>query len=291
MQLYAISDLHLGNEVNRRALEALPTYPEDWLIVAGDVGETAEHLRYALTQLSSRFAKLIWVPGNHDLWTLPSASAAEDSLRGEEKYLHLVEICHEFGVLTPEDPYVFWPGDGQGKQHLLVPLFLLYDYSFRPDDIPEDKAVEWAKETRVVCSDEYLLHPDPYPSRSAWCHARCDYSERRLEEIPAATRLILINHFPLRRSLIRLRRIPRFSIWCGTRRTEDWPTRFPVDVAISGHLHMRSTDYQDHVRFEEVSLGYPRQWPNERGLRPYLRKILPGPAGPMPAFAGPDWHW
>ena len=74
MKLYAISDLHLGHEINRQALAAIPSYPEDWLILAGDMGETTAHLRYALSILSRRFAQLLWVPGNHDLWTLPSSS-------------------------------------------------------------------------------------------------------------------------------------------------------------------------------------------------------------------------
>jgi hypothetical protein len=41
-----------------------------------------------------------------------------------------------------------------------------------------------------------------------------------------------------------------------------------------GHLHIPRTTWEDGVRFEEVSLGYPREW--RRGpLRPPLRRILP----------------
>ena len=273
MKLYAISDLHLGHEINRQGLAAIPSYPEDWLILAGDMGETTAHLRYALSILSRHFAQLLWVPGNHDLWTLPSSSAEDATLRGEEKYQRLVSICRDYGVLTPEDPYVLWPGEGTPA--LLAPLFLLYDYSFRPGDVPAEKAVAWAAETHVVCTDEYLLHPDPYPSRSAWCLARCQYTEKRLQEVASTAPLVLINHFPLRESLVRLYRIPRFSLWCGTRRTEDWHIRFPTSVVVYGHLHIRATDYQDGVRFEEVSLGYPRHWRQEKGVQGYLREILP----------------
>jgi predicted phosphodiesterase len=291
MKLYAISDIHLGHSINREALEALPSHAEDWLILAGDVGESTTHLHFALSILSKRFARLLWVPGNHDLWSLSVTSAKEDMLRGEEKYQHLVSICREHGVVTPEDPYVLWPGAGNGSSVLLAPLFVLYDYSFRPDDVPEEEAVAWARETNVVCTDEFYLHPDPYPSRSAWCAARCQYTEKRLQEVTPTTSLVLINHFPLRQSLVRLRRIPRFSLWCGTRRTEDWPTRYHASVVVYGHLHMRATDYIDSVRFEEVSLGYPRHWRRERGMQAYLREILPGPSGPAPAYAGPVWHW
>jgi len=272
MKLYAISDLHLGSIANRQALATLPSFPNDWLVLAGDIGESEEQLRYCLRTVTQRFARVIWVPGNHDLWTLPGT---DGSLRGEAKYRRLVTICLAYGVLTPEDPFISWPGPGGPR--LLAPLFTLYDYTFRPDAIPAVSAVAWAEETGVVCSDEYLLHADPYLSRSTWCRMRCQYTEARLAEAGSRAPLVLINHFPLRRDLISLPRIPRFSIWCGTRRTEDWHLRYPVSLVVYGHLHQRGTQYRDGVRFEEVSLGYPRDWQVGRGIETYLRELLPGP--------------
>ena len=292
MKLYAISDLHLMFQTNRQALEALPSYKEDWLIVAGDIGETIELHRYALAHLIRRFAQVIWVPGNHDLWTLPSASRGEQYERGEAKYQKLVAICRDYGVLTPEDPYVVW--SGENTQAVLVPLFLLYDYSFRPEEVSQEQALAWAEETNVICTDEVLLHPDPHPSRADWCRARCASTEKRLQEEISDLPVVFINHFPLRQALVRLKKIPRFSLWCGTRQTEDWHTRFPTSVVVYGHVHMRATDYQDGVRFEEVSLGYPQQWQPARGMQAYLREILPGPAERQDheqTTAGPFWHW
>src|ERR1700710_500789 len=208
MKLLAISDLHLRYEVTRKALEDLPPHPEDWLIVAGDVGETEQHLRFALAVLTRRFARLFWVPGNHDLWTAPPHSAEP---RGQEKYNRLVAICRDYGVLTPEDPYVEWPGPR--PRVLIAPLFLLYDYTFRPDDVPVEEALEWAAEENILCSDEVLLHFDPYPSRPAWCAARVAATEPRLAVAAAQASLILVNHWPLKRDLAVLPRVPRFSIW------------------------------------------------------------------------------
>lgn len=59
--------------------------------------------------------------------------------------------------------------------------------------------------------------------------------------------------------------------------TEDWHIRFRALAVVSGHLHMRATRWRDGVRFEEVSLGYPRQWEVSRGVGEYLRQILPVP--------------
>ncbi len=273
MKLYAISDLHLDYAINREALQALPSHPEDWLILGGDLGHTEDDLHFALRLLTQRFQRLFWVPGNHDLWTLPNSPSR---LHGEDKYHRLVAICREYGVATPEDPYVRWPGAGDAC--LICPLFLLYDYSFRPAQVPLEHAVKWAAESGVLCADELLLSAHPYSSKPAWCSSRFTYTEHRLQEVATQGPLVLVNHFPLREDLARLRRIPRFTIWCGTRRTEDWHRRFPVAVVVTGHLHIRSTTYRDGVRFEEVSLGYPRDWQQGQGIASYLREILPGPA-------------
>lgn len=281
MKLHALADLHLRYEVTRQALQALRPHPSDWLILAGDVGETEEHLRFALAVLVRRFARLLWVPGNHDLWTIPNRA---DDLRGEAKYRRQVQICREFGVLTPEDPYVTWPGDG--PKCILAPTFVLYDYTFRPDGIDSvEGAIAWAAEENLLCSDEVLLHPDPHPSRQAWCEERVRQTEPRLAEAAARAPLVIVNHFPLRRDLAVLPRIPRFSIWCGTRLTEDWHTRYRAEAVVYGHLHIRGSYRRDGVRFEEVSLGYPVNWDQSLGVEPYLRQILPRPAEePRPAL-------
>lgn len=272
MRLYAIADLHLRYQVTREALAALPAYPDDWLIVAGDVGETEQHLHDALELLSRRFARLLWVPGNHELWTVP-ARAGEP--RGEARYERLVAICRDYGVLTPEDPYVTWPGEG--PPCVLAPLFLLYDYSYRPDEVPQEEAIAWAAQENLLCSDEVLLHADPYPDKPSWCAARCQAAEPLLAAAAARGPVVLINHYPLRYDLAVLPRIPRFSIWCGTRRTEDWHRRFNAHAVVYGHLHIRGTYDRDGVRFEEVSLGYPQNYDPGRPLSSYLRQILPAP--------------
>jgi hypothetical protein len=273
MKLYAISDLHVGAAANRRLWSTLPAHPQDWLILAGDLGESEWHLRFAFETATERFARVVWVPGNHELWTTPGDP---DGRRGEARYLAWVELCRSFGILTPEDPYPVWPGEG--APCVLAPLFLLYDYSFRPDDVTEERALDWARESGIECVDEHVLYPDPYPSRGAWCRARCAQARARLDAIPADHGTILINHFPLRRDLARLPAIPRFSIWCGTRLTETWHVDYRARVVVSGHLHIRSTRWIDGVRFEEVSLGYPRQHAPGRPIEQYLREILPGPS-------------
>jgi predicted phosphodiesterase len=285
MKLFAVSDLHLHYPVNRDALAALPAHPGDWFIVAGDVGEGEADLHFVFDQLAPRFDRLFWVPGNHELWTHPRTAS---TLRGVEKYEACVRVCREHGVLTPEDPFVRW--EGPGGPAWIVPLFLLYDYSFAPDGMDPEAAIAWAREAGVVCLDERFLHADPHADKVAWCRDRVASTLARLEQLDRSIPWVLVNHFPMRGDLTRLPAIPRFRIWCGTTETEDWHRRFPVSVVVSGHLHMPATDWRDGVRFEEVSLGYPSHWNVALGIEAHLREILPGPSERVAGDAPTVWR-
>ena len=271
--LLAISDLHIEVRENRAALAGLrPESDRDWLIVGGDVGEAVEEIEWGLSTLAERFARVIWVPGNHELWTLPDDDC---QLRGEARYMHLVEICRRLGVTTPEDPFPVW--NGPGGPLTVAPLFVLYDYSFGSDFGPTKReSLARAREAGVVCSDEIVLFPDPHPSIDDWCRARVEYTRGRLEEATSSReRTVLVNHFPLVRELTRPLRFPEFAQWCGTVATADWHRRFNAVAAVYGHLHIPRTTMQDGVFFQEVSLGYPRQWRRRPAHVQAVRHVLP----------------
>jgi 3',5'-cyclic AMP phosphodiesterase CpdA len=273
--LLAVSDLHVSYPQNLAIAEALrPRSASDWLLVAGDVSERLDDVAMILELYAERFAKVVWVPGNHELW---STGSGDDGLRGVARYERLVEICRSLGVLTPEDPYPLWQGPGGPAR--VAPLFLLYDYSFRPPGTETKEAgLAYAFGTGVVCNDEFRLHPDPYPQREDWCRERVELTLRRLEACDPAEPLVLVNHYPLVRDPTKILRYPEFAQWCGTTATADWHVRFPVTAMVYGHLHIPRTTWHDGVRFEEVSLGYPREW-SARHTSPRLpRTILPPPA-------------
>ena len=47
--LWAVSDIHVGHRGNRPITEDIhPESPEDWLIVAGDVSEKTDDIKWAL---------------------------------------------------------------------------------------------------------------------------------------------------------------------------------------------------------------------------------------------------
>jgi 3',5'-cyclic AMP phosphodiesterase CpdA len=270
--LVAVSDLHVSYSENREIVETLvPNSPGDWLIVCGDVAETVEDVEWALSVLRDRFDTVIWVPGNHELWTHPRDAV---QLRGVPRYQHLVKTCQALGVLTPEDEFPVWRGAGGPVR--IAPLFLLYDYTFRaPGTDTKEASLAYAYETGVVCTDEHFLHPDPYPTRDAWCRARVAEAQRRLDTYDSDIPFVLVNHWPLVREPTAVLHYPEFAQWCGTELTADWHTRYRTAAVVYGHLHIpRSTVYAG-VPFEEVSLGYPREW-RRRGLPETLARPILG---------------
>lgn len=273
-KLWAISDLHVAHRGNEHIVDAIrPSESGDWLIAAGDISERTDDIIDTLRRLKARFDTVVWVPGNHELYT-----TAKDPLQlhGVARYDYLVQACRDIGVVTPEDIYpLFDPGDG-GVPVRVVPMFLLYDYTFRPEGTTTAlQALAVARERNVVATDEFLLSPEPYGTRDAWSRARIAATRTRLEAIDPSEKTILINHWPLRREPCDALMYPEFALWCGSELTDDWHVRFNAAACVYGHLHIPRTTWYDGVRFEEVSVGYPREW-SRRGLpEPLLRQIAP----------------
>ena len=71
------------------------------------------------------------------------------------------------GVLTPEDPYPELP---VGAGTYIVPMFLLFDYTFRPPDVDAADARDWARAEGVLSGDEWMIDPAPFGSIPDWCH-------------------------------------------------------------------------------------------------------------------------
>lgn len=161
------------------------------------VAEPTIHLRAgACRQRAKQCTRETEVPpgglvrGNHELWT--TSDEGPGVLRGAVLYERLVRIAHPRGVLTPEDPYpvVELP---EGPV-LVAPLFLPYDYSFRPPHVGRDEVVARARETAAACSDEWMLHPELFPDRESWCAARNADAVDQLASSPADLPKVLVNH-------------------------------------------------------------------------------------------------
>ena len=272
--LWAVSDLHVGARGNRDLVSDLvrPRNPEDWLIVAGDVAEDLDVVIDVLAELRQRFAKVIYAPGNHELY----ARAGHGPV-GKAKYEELIRRCRRIGIYTPEDPYQQFAG------HTIVPLFTLYDHSWRDlTDTPEE-AIAKAHAQGLVLSDYYMVRP--FVDVPLWCRERLAYSVRRLGQVTGPT--VLVNHWPLAQESLRRVRYPEIGLFSGTRHTQQWGRRYRAAAVIHGHLHIPLGVEVDGVPHVEVSLGYPRE--RKRSLPPRQKlELWPYPVIRVPHTSGPQ---
>ena len=98
VRFWALSDLHADHSANMRWIKGLSAaeYANDVLLLAGDLGNSMVVMRDCLQELKRIFARVFFVPGNHDVW-LESTGNYSDS---GAKLQALLQACDELGVET-----------------------------------------------------------------------------------------------------------------------------------------------------------------------------------------------
>ena len=141
MRVFAISDIHVDFEENRRWVNKLSQsdYKDDILILAGDVTDIIPSLIEVFEFLKSRFWEVLYIPGNHDLWVFRNNE--KNSL---EKFHLIKTIAGDRGInMEP----------AQFGSLSIVPLFGWYDYSFGQSS--DELVNTWADFTACKWPDDF----------------------------------------------------------------------------------------------------------------------------------------
>lgn len=231
MRLFATSDLHTDYKENFRWLQELSDteYRDDVLIVAGDVSDRMEVIRETLLLLRSKFRKLLFTPGNHELWVRNSR------VNSLEKFQLILNLCDELGIATkPLRLENFW----------VVPLFSWYDGIFEP----EMKA--WAD-----------FHFCKWPEDIA---PLSDYflglNESHLKPYDAP--VITFSHFLPRSELLPPKEYLRIS-WLGNvsvcAALDSQIRQLNSTVHVCGHTHTTFDRIIGGVRYVQNAVRYPKE--------------------------------
>ncbi|MEW6755769.1 MAG: metallophosphoesterase [Candidatus Latescibacterota bacterium] len=249
MRLFALSDLHVDFAANAEALRSLAgaEHRGDALIVAGDVAHRLELVRDTLGFLRACFARVFYVPGNHEVWVWGSRG---DSL---VQFHRVLEACRQVGVHTS-------PAEAAG--HWVVPLFSWYDASLADPVAPDAEPLQgWADLRRCRWPDGFGPPAEAFAAMN----------RPRLIRRPTPT--VSFSHFLPRRELIPPRthlHFPDLPQVAGSRLLEAQVRALGAQVHVYGHAHIRRDVVLDGVRYVEEHLGYPRE---RRGLPPQLKRI------------------
>lgn len=236
-RVFALSDIHVDYEVNAQWVEDLSSldYRDDILILAGDVTHKLPKLASCLKAFVSRFARVLFVPGNHELWVL-----GEDAERTSlQKFDDVMATVEDSGASM--QPY--W------KDNVLIaPLLGWYDYSFgKPSD---DLYRMWAD-----------YHACRWPENFEPEHVAAHFTRwNRRISAGGAARIITFSHFMPRLDLVPSFVPSRHRLLdpvLGSTRLEQQLRQLKSDVHVYGHSHINRHVRIDGVTYINNAFGYP----------------------------------
>lgn len=265
--VYALSDLHTDFPQNLSVLSTIPRYPDDAVILAGDISHDLTTLRKTFEIFVERFRHVFFCPGNHDLW-LHRSDGCTDSLMKLSKVLAL---CEELGVHTK--PKIV--GDGI----LVVPLLSWYERGF---DVEPDVEHEEVLPVEQTMTD---FHTCKWPEGLSPADASlAEHFDRLNGELPERGRreecrvVLSFSHFLPRPELLPEKRFlfyPNLPKASGSRPLGTRVQELQPHCHIFGHSHYGWDAEVEGIRYLQAAVAYPR----ERDSRGFALRLCEGGAG------------
>ncbi len=285
MRIFAISDIHVDHLDNWSWIEQLSpsAFLDDVLILAGDVSHRMDLLQKVFQLLLSRFQKVFFVPGNHELWVMEPSEG--DSL---QKFHAILQLCKQMGI-SCEAEVLTTPA---GKLRI-VPLFSWYT---RPEEGPDSLyVVKKAEDPNLkIWSDDHLIRWPTHVGKSM-THYFLQLNRSRLCRNSDET-VISFSHFLPRLDLIFstteedqafggdiVDGFPpfNFSRVAGTSLLDEQIRLLQSRIHLYGHQHRNRYRITEGIRYVSHCLGYGRERENQalRHIEGGLRLIWDGNAG------------
>lgn len=239
MRVFAVSDIHIDHPGNRRWLENLSQadFRQDVLILAGDVSDSLALLAHCFQLLCLRFQRVLYVPGNHEMWVLRDRPGLE-SFGKLELIRALAASCGvamqpvDFGALAIV-PLLSWYDDSFGKPSAeLVERWMDY------------RACRWPAGTDARQVNARLL---------AMNEAALQTSHRTV---------VSFSHFVPRLDLLGARVTATTQLLqpvMGSAALEAQVRRLMPIVHVYGHSHRIVDTTRDGIRYVNCALGYPTE--------------------------------
>ncbi|BBO59622.1 metallophosphoesterase [Mycoavidus sp. B2-EB] len=239
MRVFALSDLHIDYELNQQWTAQLSTYDyrDDVLILAGDVSDSLLQLEWCLKSLVSRFKKILYVPGNHDLWVIRDKSERHSL----DKFNQICTLVRDCGASMQ----AFHEGSLS-----IIPLLGWYDYSFGQPDT----------ELFSIWADFYACRwPAHFSARDITTHF-VQLNEPILSHVRQT--VISFSHFLPRIDLmpayIPLDKRKLYPV-LGAYALETQIRQLASKIHVYGHSHINQNITIDGISYINNAFGYPQE--------------------------------
>jgi hypothetical protein len=260
------SDLHVDHHPEVVALIAarLRELEPDVVVVAGDVSEDLDKVGWALAGLCRQTAqppRLLFIPGNHDLW-MEGEGGADSRARYEE--LLPAKVREAGGECLGRTPVTI------GGFHF-VGVTGWYDFSLRRMDLPctlED--YRRGVYGRLRWNDVHRVRWAGCATPEEICGEMVASLEEQLRV--EGPKIVVTHHLPFAELVTSFRDLPLppdvaeipwdfLNGFMGSSRLGDAIARAKdVKVGMSGHTHFRKSAVVAGIPWEVSPIGYPREY-------------------------------
>jgi predicted phosphodiesterase len=241
MRVFALSDIHIDYEVNAKWIAGLSAadYRDDVLILAGDITDTLRLLDWCLGTLVARFKRVLFVPGNHDLWVVREGRE-KTSL---QKFQEVTAVVESSGASM--NPF-------RERGVSIIPLLGWYDYSFG----------EPSEELKSMWMDYHACRwPSGMCEKEIAAHF-AELNQKNKYERVDGEKVITFSHF-----LPRIDVMPMFIPGAkrllypilGTTLLESQLRLLNPSVHVYGHSHVNRNVKIDGVSYINNAFGYPSE--------------------------------
>lgn len=257
MRVFALSDVHVDYDENARWVSqlSLSDYRDDLLILAGDLTDRLSLLETTLRAFASRFRRVLFVPGNHELWVVRDGRGGDSFA----KFATVRGIAAECGVET---------GPLREGGLAIRPFQGWYDGSFGAPSAAlrtiwsDYRACRWPDgfdAERIAAHFDAMNEADEGFGADAEVRISCSHFLPRAELLPAfvpdSVRMLL----PV----------------LGSSRIEARLRRWGARLHVYGHSHLNRDVRLDGVRYVNNAFGYP----GESRIAARALKCILGDAG------------
>lgn len=238
MRVFGISDIHVDYEANLDWVAALSKqdYQRDAVLVAGDLSHKLELTQRCLALLQDRFAHVLFVCGNHDLWV-----KSRDTIDSMDKFHLLQSTLKQQGI---QQQPLYTPNVS------LVPLQSWYDYSFGEPDTKlrniwmDYRRCRWPEqwEPGEVAMHFSEMNPAPNPTPGIPCITFSHFMPR-MDLLPP----IAVQHFGFLLPIL------------GSAGLDLELRKHQPQIHLYGHSHVNVDKTLDGIRYINNARGYPKE--------------------------------
>lgn len=239
VRIFALSDVHADFEPNACWLRSLSLHDHqaDVLILAGDISDSLPLLGWCLELVARRFHKVLFVPGNHELWTLRD----RPRLGSLEKFERVRALARDSGASM--EPFRL-------PELAIVPLLAWYDYSFGSP----------ATELKQAWMDFHAcLWPEGWGAPEVTARFLALNASALTE---ASVKIISFSHFLPRPELVPRRGAAQtldLSPVLGSAALDRQVRQLGATLHVYGHSHVNRRTVIDGVTYVNNAFGYPHE--------------------------------